>query len=185
MECEIVIDNGGIFQSYEKAVKMFDLSTLNIFSDYFTHRPTFKDRGVAGSSIQPQGNVFQDLLVIECIQRKPHEEILLSFKSKHLRCWKRTLMKRPLPYKSVSVLSKSTQLCCYSNFNAFKDMKFVCREIISRYSFIAIRARSQTNRTPKHKKTEYKISMWHLLKKCQEKSICMLLYVMSSMDSFY
>ena len=27
--------------------------------------------------------------------------------------------------------------------------------------------------------------MWHLLKKCQEKSICMLLYVMSSMDSFF
>ena len=48
-----------------------------------------------------------------------------------------------------------------------------------------IRDRSQTNRTPKHKKTEYKISMWHLLKKCQGKSIFMLQYVMSSMDSFY
>ena len=49
----------------------------------------------------------------------------------------------------------------------------------------AVRARSQTNRTPKHKKTEYKISVWHLLKKCQEKSTCMLLYVISSMDLFY
>ena len=48
----------------------------------------------------------------------------------------------------------------------------------------AIRARCQTNRTPKHQKQNIKISMWHLLKKCQEKSICMLLYVMSSMDSF-
>ena len=56
---------------------------------------------------------------------------------------------------------------------------------LSTFIITAIRARSQTNRTPKHKKTEYKISMWHLLKKCQEKSICMLLYVMSSMDSFH
>ena len=32
MECEIVIDSGGIFQSYE-SIEMFDLSTPNIFCD--------------------------------------------------------------------------------------------------------------------------------------------------------
>ena len=37
---------------------MFDLSSLNIFCDYFMHRPTFKERGVAGNSIQLHGNVF-------------------------------------------------------------------------------------------------------------------------------
>ena len=45
MECEIVIDSGGESFRVTKSIEMFDLSTRNIFCDYFTHRPTFKDRG--------------------------------------------------------------------------------------------------------------------------------------------